>query len=254
MDYTIEATTKTPALLIFLIDVSASMDLPLGNKTRLEAAEEAVTATIQELLSMCMKGGTIKPRYRLAMLAYSDNVDDGLGGIQPIDTVVQLFSQRGPLRLKVGKGTNPAAAFAEAERLIRAELPKIQEHPAPVICHLTDGKHDKRYQDPEPIAQEIMSLGVQDGKVLVENIFISDDILAEPIRDLKSWQGIRPDTQLLNDYAVKLRNMSSRFPESYITNVFEKASIQLAPDARMLLPGTSPELVKLGFQIAGHTH
>jgi hypothetical protein len=119
---------------------------------------------------------------------------------------------------------------------------------------LTDGKYDKRYQDPEPIAQEIMSLGVQDGKVLIENIFISDDILGEPIKDLKSWQGIKPDTPLLNDYAVKLRNMSSRFPESYITNIFEKAGIPLAPDARMLLPGTSPELVKLGFQIATGTY
>jgi hypothetical protein len=88
--------------------------------------------------------------------------------------------------------------------------------------------------------------------VLVENIFISDRILPEPISDPSTWSGILPSTTLSNDYARKLRAMSSPLPDSY-RDVLIEHSYRLAPGALMLLPGMSAELVALGFQMSAAT-
>jgi hypothetical protein len=249
MPYELSATSTTPALIIYLIDVSASMTLPLGKTFRLKAVVEALSSAIEEMVGLSTKGKVIAPRYRIAMFAYSDEAFDVLNGIQTIDRVAQLGS---PV-MQTLRGTNPAAAFLEAERLLRTELPRIQDHPAPLVCHLTDGEYDPGYDDPEPIARRIMSLNVKDGGVLIENIFISDKVLAQPIRELEEWNGVLPDTPLKAEYASKLRNMSSPFPESYRRNIFELGGYRLAPDALMFLPGDTPALVKMGFQISAMT-
>ncbi|MCS7040304.1 MAG: hypothetical protein NZP34_11920, partial [Caldilineales bacterium] len=91
-----------------------------------------------------------------------------------------------------------------------------------------------------------------DGNVLVENIFISDKILDEPIPDPFKWPGILPNTKLTNEYARKLRAISSPLPPSYRAMMAE-SGYQLSKDAVMLLPGMTPELVAMGFQMSGAT-
>ncbi len=97
-----------------------------------------------------------------------------------------------------------------------------------------------------------MNLSVPDGNVLVENIFISERIIPETIPDPTKWPGILPNSQLSNDYAKKLRAMSSPIPESYRGMMLEN-NYHLAPGALMLLPGVSPELVAMGFQMSAAT-
>ncbi len=95
-------------------------------------------------------------------------------------------------------------------------------------------------------------MSVPDGNVLVENIFISDKVLPAPVEDPTTWPGISPETLLASDYANKLRAMSSPIPDSYRSMMME-SSYRLAPGALMLLPGTSPELVAIGFQMSAAT-
>jgi hypothetical protein len=130
----------------------------------------------------------------------------------------------------------------------------MQHCPAPLVLHLTGGEYTKSYGDPEPIAQQIMAMSVPDGPVLIGNIFISDDVLPEPIADPRAWPGILPDTPLASPHAEKLRAMSSPLPESY-RRMMAAEGYRLTPGSLMLLPGTAPELVVagLGFQIAGVT-
>jgi hypothetical protein len=146
--------------------------------------------------------------------------------------------------------TETAAAFAQAEKLLQAELPNLRTCPAPLVCHMTDGEYTG--VDPESIAKRIMGMSVPDGNVLVENIFISDKILPQPIGDPSKWPGILPDTKLNNDYARKLRAVSSPVPASYKAMMLENG-YQLADGALMLLPGMSPELVAMGFQMSAAT-
>lgn len=246
MPYDIMATAKTPALIIYLLDVSASMSQALGGKRRIDVVMEALTATLKQMVFRSTKGGRLSPRYRIAMLAYSDHVYDLLDGIKTVDQVAHM----GVPVLSPMRTTDTAAAFAQAEKLLAAELPNLRACPAPLVCHMTDGEYTGA--DPEPIAKRILAMSVPDGNVLIENIFISDKILSQQIGDPSKWPGVLPDTKLTNEYARKLRAMSSPLPASYRA-MMQENGYQLAKDALMLLPGVSPELVAMGLQMSAAT-
>lgn len=246
MPYSVLATAKTPSLIIYLLDVSASMFQPLGEKQRITVVTDALTAALRQMIFRSTRGGRLSPRYRVSMLAYSDHVYDLLDGIKTIGEVAHM----GVPELSPMRTTDTANAFLKAERILQAELPNLQDGPAPLVCHMTDGEYTG--DDPEPIVRRIMAMSVPDGNVLVENIFISDRVLAEQIRDPNKWPGILPDTPLGSDYARKLRDVSSPVPPSY-REMMQENNYSLAPGAVMLLPGTTPELVAMGFQMSAAT-
>lgn len=240
MSYQTLATSKTPALIIYLLDVSGSMSEKLGTKRRIDVVMEALGAMLRQMVFRSIKGSKVSPRYRIAMYAYSDHVYDLLGGIKTVDQIAQL----GVPELSTMRSTDTARAFAQAEKLLLQELPNLTHCPAPLICHMTDGEYTGA--DPEPIVRRIMAMRVPDGNVLVENIFISENILKEPITDLKRWGGVRPSTKLVSNYAHKLRDMSSPVPPSYRA-IIREMGYDLADDAVMMIPGMTPELVQMGF-------
>jgi hypothetical protein len=246
MSYEILATSQTPALIIYALDVSGSMASKLNGRSRIDVVMDALSATLQQMVFRCTKGGQISPRYRIAMYAYSDQVYDILNGVMTIDQVANL----GVPELSTMRATSTDLAFLEVEELLRRELPNLNNCPAPLVCHMTDGEFTGA--DPEPVVSRIMSMGNSDGNVLVENIFISDNLLSEPIHNPAEWAGITKDTHLRNNYASKLRSMSSRLPESYQIMMAE-SGYSLAQDAVMMLPGMSPELVEMGFVMSMST-
>jgi hypothetical protein len=193
------------------------------------------------------KGEVISPRYRLAMIAYSDQPEDILGSIRTIHEVVQ----KGKPRLSADGTTDTAAAFMIARDLLMQELPNIQHgHRAPMVCHLTDGQFTG--SDPEPIAKEIMQMSNDDGHVLVENIYIGPELTKQPIPDTRAWPGVLDVSELKSQYARKLFNMSSPLPGSYAT-VLQEEGYPFRPGSRMLIPGTSYDLIKLAFVMSGAT-
>jgi hypothetical protein len=246
MPYEILATSQTPALIIYLLDVSASMGQPLGSKRRIDVVTDALTAALREMVFRSTKGSLLHPRYRLAVLAYSDHVYDVYGGIKTVDqAAVMGVPELSPLRT-----TDTARAFEQAEKLLRSELASLHSCPTPLICHMTDGEYTG--EDPEPAVSRIRQLAVPDGHVLVENIFISEKVLNQPILNLAQWPGILSDTPLQNEYACKLRALSSPVPESYRLMMLEN-NYHLTRGAVMLFPGTNPELVTMGFQMSHAT-
>ncbi len=240
------ASSKTPALVIYLLDVSASMIQPLGEKRRIDIVMESLEVIVKQMIFRSTKGGVILPRYRIAMFAYSDHVYDLLGGIKGIDKVLEY----GIPELTPMLTTETAKAFGEAEKLLRQELPNLQSCPAPLVCHLTDGEYTG--EDPEPVVRRIMGMEVPDGNVLVENIFISENILEQEVNDPSVWPGITRDTVLRNDYARKLQGISSDIPESY-RMIMREHNFNLSKDAIMLFPGMTRELVAMGFQMSAAT-
>jgi len=251
MPYQVEATSQTPALVIYLLDVSASMGRPLGKKRRIDVVADALQAAITEMVYRSDKGGVIAPRYRLAMYAYSTDVYDLLGGVKTIDQVTRLG---GAPRLELLQATDTAKGFAYVERLLERELPQMQGHPAPLVCHMTDGEYTGA--DPEPVAKRIMQMTVPDGNVLVENVFISDAILPKPIHDLKTWEGITPRTRFAGGrsgaYAEKLRSISSIMPETY-RQMMREFGYDLASGSYLMFPGTTPEMVEMAFLMSTNT-
>lgn len=247
MSYDIEATGKTPALVIYLLDMSASMNQPLGEKRRIDVVTDALQIALRTMVFRSTKGGRISPRYRIAMLAYSNHVYDLLDGIKPVNEVAKM----GVPELSPQRTTETAQAFLQAEKLLQTELPNLQSCPAPLICHMTDGENTGD-EDPEIVARRIMQMTVPDGNVLIENIFISDTLLPQAIADLHKWPGILPDTKFKEPYARKLQAISSPLPGSYRKMMLEMG-YSMDPRALMLLPGTDPQLVQMGFQMSAAT-
>lgn len=246
MSYTAVATSTTPVLIIYLLDISGSMSQMLGDKRRVEIVSDALQEIATEMVARSTKGELVSPRYRLAIYAYESQVHDVLGGIRTIDQFVRdgvpEFSPRG--------GTNTSAAFLAAENLLNTELPYMDAHPAPLICHMTDGEYQG--DDPTPIVQRIMQMGTPDGNVLVENIFISDKILKNPIGDSFTWPGLVNEADLANDYARALLRMSSPIPDSYLSEM-QEFGYQLQSGAPMLFPAQNKELIRMAFTMSGAT-
>lgn len=244
--YEILATAATPALLIYVLDISASMSQKLGNKTRIETVMDALGAALRQMVYRSTKGNRISPRYHIAMYAYSGHVYDLLDGIKTVDKVAAL----GIPDLDPQTSTDSAQAFAHVEKLLLKELPNLNGRPAPLVCHMTDGEYTG--EDPQPIVERIRKIKTPDGNVLVENIFISDTVLSEPISDPHRWSGITPSTKLSSAYAKKLREMSSQLPPTYRA-LMREYGYQIDDKACMMLPGSSPELVKMGFVMSTTT-
>ncbi len=246
MAYSAVATSTTPVLIIYLLDISGSMSQMLGDKRRVEIVSDALQEIATEMVARSTKGELVSPRYRLAIYAYESQVHDVLGGIRTIDQFVKdgvpEFSPRG--------GTNTAAAFLAAENLLNQELPYMTGHPAPLICHMTDGEYQG--DDPTPIVQRIMSMGTTDGNVLVENIFISDKLLRNPVSDVYAWPGMVNESELANDYARALWKMSSPIPDSYLSEM-QEFGYNLQSSAPMMFPAQTKELIRMAFTMSGAT-
>ncbi len=240
------ATSRAPALIVYVLDISASMTQMLGNRRRIDVVRDALNAALRQMVFRSTKGTRVAPRYRVAMFAYSDDVYDLFEGVKTVDYV----ASKGVPEINPIRGTDTASAFAQVEYLLKQELPNLDRCPAPLICHMTDGEYTGN--NPEPMVKRIMNMQVSDGHVLVENIFISDKILPTPITDPQQWQGIIPTTQLSNQYAQVLRSMSSPLPESYRL-MMEDAGYQVQQGALMMLPGMSPEMVEMGFVMSTST-
>ncbi|TAK22333.1 MAG: VWA domain-containing protein [Chloroflexota bacterium] len=251
MDHTARATARTPALVIYLVDCSDSMDLPFGEGRRIDIVESALRSAIESMIRRARKGESVSPRYRIAIYAYSEDVFDLLkflgGGARRIDEFER--ANRFP-KLRTLTTTNTAKAFRHAKSLLETEWRSIADCPAPLICHITDGWFTD--EDPKDVISEIKKMRNSDGPVLVENIFINDRVLTEPITDVRKWPGILRDTPLMGEYADQLRTFSSPMPQSYRDNINER-SYDLAPGSLMMFPGENAELVALGFQVTTMT-
>ena len=245
MLYQTQATQQTPAYIIYLLDVSASMNQMMDaggeEKRRIDIVTDALSLAIRQMVFRSTKGSRLLPRYKLSILAYSDHVFDLLGGVKTIDEVARLR----PLeKIQTHRLTDTAKAFSVVEKLLQKELPNLQDGPAPVVCHMTDGASTG--EDPELIVRRIMNMSVPDGNVLIENIFISDEIMQEQISNIKKWEGIT------DEYGAKLQRLSSPIPQSY-REMMTEHGFHIADGAVMMFPGTNADLVSLGFQMSAAT-
>lgn len=243
--YTALATSKTPALIIYLLDVSGSMSEPFVSTTRIDAVSKALQKIAVKMVQRSTKGAIVASRYRVAMFAYSSQVIDLLGGIKTIDELAKM----GVPQLTTLDTTDTAGAFVAAENLLKAELPNMQDHPAPLICHMTDGEYNG--SDPMPIAQQIMNMSVPDGNVLIENIYFK---AIAGVTNAQAWSGMTSaaDLQVQDDYAKRLLEISSPLPDSY-RSVMQEFGYKLSGGVKMFIPAEFPDLLDLGFAMSGAT-
>jgi hypothetical protein len=244
--YTRPATSLSPALIIYLIDASRSMSDPCGQTTKIDVVNKALRDAMKDMVRRSMRDSNVQPRYHIAIFAYSTTVIDVLDGIRPLPELVQV----GPPVLSAGGSTDTAAGFAAVARLLDAHIREYDHCPAPLVCHLTDALLTT--SDPQPMVQRLKSLRVEDGPVLVENVYVADSMSRRRVRDWHKWGGVLKAEQLTSDYARFLFGMSSPLPESYRENI-NNHGYALQSGAALFFPGANRDLVRLAFAASAAT-
>jgi hypothetical protein len=244
--YTRPATSLSPALIVYLIDASRSMSDPCGQTTKIDVVNKALRDAMKDMVRRSMRDSNVQPRYHIAIFAYSTAVIDVLDGIRPLPELVQF----GPPVLSAAGSTDTTAGFAAVACLLDAHIREYDHCPAPLVCHLTDALLTT--SDPQPMVQRLKSLRVEDGPVLVENVYVADSISRRRVRDWHKWGGILKAEQLTNDYARFLFGMSSPLPESYRENI-NNHGYALQSGAALFFPGANSDLVRLAFAASAAT-
>lgn len=251
MNYQNTASSTNPALIVFLIDISGSMaaKMPDG-RPRHVVVQDALQVAISRLVQYSFQSGEIKPRYRLLVLAYSEEIWDIFGGIKYINEEEFNISELPPMTK-----TNPAGALEYVREVLSEDIAKWSDDhlrycPAPVVIHLTDAEISENFDDPEPVAEQIKQLKVPDGNVLLTNIYISPYLKLDT-ENLSEWEGFYPEDSTGDVFGDKLLRMSSPLPKTYLETLKDDGHAGLKPGTLMFYPGVNAEFIKGGVVVGG---
>lgn len=251
MSYKNFASSESKALVIFLIDVSASMasKMPDG-RLRHVVVQDALQAAISQLTEFAFQSGEVLPRYRLLVLAYSEEIWDVFDGIKTIDAEEFHIPELPPQ-----KKTNPAMALEYVHSVLEADLKNWSDDdlrfcPPPMVVHLTDAEISEQFEDPEPYAEAIKKINVPDGNVLMNNIYISPYLKVKTM-DFNEWRGFFDEDSTGDPFGDKLLKMSSILPDTYQDALKEKLELNLQPSTRMFYPGTNLQFIRGGLVVSG---
>jgi len=248
---------RNPGCIMFLVDQSGSMDEPIAGEPRpkSQVVAEALNELLYNLVLRCVKGESESPRhyYDIGMIGYGANVGPVFGGAlsgrdlvsivdvadHPLEVVeretVSLQGGGGdaatvPRRQKFPVWIRPTAGgltpmCAAMDRAGGVMASWVQAHPGsfpPIVFNISDGNATDG--DPRVWARRLMSLGTQDGNVLLFNLNVS----ALPAQTLYFPHD---PSYLDNDYARLLFDMSSVLPP-YMVEVCHQMNIPTPPGAR----------------------
>lgn len=240
-----------PATLIYLVDISGSMKalMPDGKK-RIDVAKDAIQTAYAQMIQRSLRQGKIHPRYRVGMIAYSTDLFDVYGELGSIITIDKLKDEGVP-SITPQQRTDMAKAFRYAYKLIEEDIKTwpqnwLDKCPPPMVINLTDCEFTEKTQDPVEFALKLQQISVPDGNVLVENIFITDQITL-PSNNILDWKGYRFNESTGDPYGDKLLAMSSPIPASYAKLMSEQAGLKIREGSAMMFPGINKEFIKTGF-------
>ena len=242
------ASANLPATLIYLVDVSGSMKAPMfGGKSRIDIAKESLQTAFAQMIQRSLRQGKISPRYRVAVIAYSADLYNIYGGIIPVDKL----KDEGIPPLTPQHGTDMAKVFKYAYKLIEDDIKTwtpdwLNGCPPPMVINITDNEYDKEANDVFEYVQKIKNISIPDGNVLMQNIFITDEITL-PVEAVKDWKGYDFSDSTGNPYADNLLRISSAFPSTYAQVMREQSGLKISDGVAMMFPGINREFIRTGF-------
>jgi hypothetical protein len=243
--YTRPATTHTPALIIYLINASVSMNELCGTTTKIDLVNRALYETIQMMVQKSLRETKVLARYKIALFAYNNaTVIDVLDGIRDLSDLVWAG---GPIITPGGDTTDAARGFVAVEQLLNICSAEFQHCPAPLICHVSDTPLLQQNSSAiMRVVRSIRSIHVDDGPLLVENVYIAENALQKVVPDWQLWGGVLQETNLADDNAKLLYRLSSPLPAKYRQNMNEYG-YHLREGAAFFFPGLHTELVSMAF-------
>jgi len=236
--YDEEISERNPALIIFLVDQSGSMDDPFGRGmgSKAQITSDAINKIIHSIVLKITKGESIKQRFFLSALGYGHQVGPAFEGEfagQKLVSIRDLASK--PVRIEERKkrepdgaggvleisidfpvwlppkadGTTPMCQAVElAKEVVATWLKDRPESYPPIIINITDGAVTDG--DPRPLTQEIAGMANGNGSnPVVLNCHITHENVP-PIEFPTTNNGIT------DKYALVLFDMSSVLPQPIV--------------------------------------
>jgi hypothetical protein len=261
MPYEQQITRQNPALFVFLLDQSLSMEMPLGGGDSRKADELALVIN-KILREMCIRAAGdsgVQDWFDFSVIGYSTDPEGNpiigpaligpLAGREKvscseldanparIDTVneVGIDEETGELVTTEVKmpiwvdpvmrnGTPMCQAIVKACEIIDSWTAAHQKSFPPIVINITDGEPGDG--DPIPYADVLKQRGTEDGNVLFFNCCLSETPGKTFI--------FRGSSELMpNDFAKQLFHMSSVLPEQ-LAQVARSEGIDVEPNARAM--------------------
>ena len=276
--YSAQITRANPTCIVLLIDQSASMSDPFSGdsaRKKSEVVAEVVNHTLHDLVIRCTKTEEVRNYYHIAVMGYGRQVWTGFGGplmsreIVPISEVADHPLQIKNSYKRVSDGASgwveipvrypvwihPTAdgktPMCEALTRVKQMLERwLTAHPKgfpPTVLHLTDGESSDG--EPNEIGRQIMSLGTDDGNVLLFNCHISSRRSAKV--------EYPADERLLPDgFARTLFEISSPLPSSFMAAAAQ-LGVQTIDGSRGFVfngdPSSIVQFYEIGTSLTGMT-
>ncbi|OIJ63202.1 VWA domain-containing protein [Streptomyces mangrovisoli] len=218
--YEAEISRANPACIVFLIDQSSSMRaaMPSTTQSKQMALADAINSMLRELIIRCCRGiDEVWDFFHVSVIGYGAKVGPALGGpLAGRDLVPASALPHGRIRneritrtdvLPDGTTTTHVAELpiwleaaaagstpmCEALRYAHGVLDDwVSEYPGsfpPIVLNLTDG--DSMDGDPAGPAQQLRSIGTNDGSTLLFNLHISSEF-ATPTYYPSTAEGLPP--------------------------------------------------------------
>jgi hypothetical protein len=222
------ATRDTPGHVIYVIDVSWSMQRPLAGRRRIEVGVECVNAHLDRLRRLCTTDGRMEDRYQVAVIAYSDRVFDLLSGFQPISATPPSLPS-----MDLRSSSEAAAAFSYARELLAG----VAASPPPLVLHVTDGSATGG-----DLVGAVGAL-VPNGRVDVAHLMCGNVPNWSEAVHASDWHGVTRAAAAPLPNLRALSDSASLLPDEYRQQL-RNAGFLFVPDAVMVFPARFPTLVQ----------
>lgn len=257
MAYMELANSDHPATLVYLVDISGSMDSPMTvDKTRIQVTKDALQSTFTAMSRRSMRQGVLHSRYRIAMIAYTDLIYDVYRNDHTGKSFIDLeaIQTNGVPAITAQKGTNMAKAIRYAAYILQKDISTwsqkwLEKCPAPMVINLTDCEFVDDFTEVSRAASMLKSIEVPDGNVLFENIFITDQIKLRSSNH-RDWIGYYNNDKTGDEFGDGLLRISSTIPDSYVELMNAQGGLKIMPGTSMMFPGISSDFVMSGFAMS----
>ena len=243
MPYTADISRANPACFLFLIDQSGSMTGALAaqpGQRKMDQAADAINRVLDTLSQRCSQGMDIRDYFQIGVLGYNTDAwgrpiitsvfpgttleqpflpisqvvdaadveerqvkeSDGAGGLVEVTRRFPVW-----LRPHAEYGTPMCHAMELAADALGQWIAQNPDSFPPIVINVSDGAASDG--DPEPVAQQIMTLSANDGNALLFNVHLSE-VAAMPLQYPSDASGLPQD----DEYASLMFRMSSVLPES----------------------------------------
>jgi hypothetical protein len=244
MPYTAVATARTPATIIFVLDLSPDACVPRQTVPAIGRMNDLLLGVLQSIFCRSVRGEDVAPRYRLGFFAYGQPfLMNTLNEIESISSIIQRSS---PPMVAIGSASE---AFQAVRRVVEASI-AVPVSPAPLVCHFTASS--MWATDLESLVTSITMMPHGDGNVLVETVYLGSDLSGNFSEDASSWQGIADPNDLSGDSLRGLARMSSALPKSY-ADLLADNGFSLREGSRLLFPWIYRDLITTLLPPSGGT-